>query len=68
VKATGANQTTFYPLMASPLRRRELAETVGEIDFEREARYYRLVAELLAPEFEPGQRVDVLARPRCNDR
>jgi coproporphyrinogen III oxidase-like Fe-S oxidoreductase len=54
VKATGANQTTFYPLMASPLRRRELAETVGAIDFEQEARYYRLVGEALAPEFEPG--------------
>ena len=54
VKATGANQTTFYPLMASPLRRRELAETVGDIDFEREARYYRLVADALAPEFEPA--------------
>lgn len=52
VKRTGANQTTFYPLMASPLRRRELAQTVGEIDFDREARYYRLVAEALAPEFE----------------
>ena len=54
VKATGANQTTFYPLMASPLRRRELAQTVGAIDFDREARYYRLVAEQLAPEFEPA--------------
>jgi len=54
VKATGANQVTFYPLMASPLRRRELAETVGRIDFEREARYYRLVTEALAPEYEPA--------------
>ena len=52
VKATGANQTTFYPLMASPLRRRELAETVGTIDFDREARYYRFINEALAPEFE----------------
>ncbi|NTU71994.1 MAG: coproporphyrinogen III oxidase family protein [Coriobacteriia bacterium] len=54
VKATGANQTTFYPLMASPLRRRELAESVGDIDFDREARYYRLIAKALAPEFEAG--------------
>ena len=54
VKATGANQVTFYPLMASPLRRRELAETVGAIDFEREARYYRLVTEALAPDYEPA--------------
>ena len=54
VKATGANQTTFYPLMASPLRRRELAETVGDIDFDREARYYRLICDALIPEFEPA--------------
>ena len=54
VKATGANQTTFYPLMASPLRRRELAQMVGAIDFEREARYYNLVTEALAPDYEPA--------------
>ncbi len=54
IKRTGANQTTFYPLMASPLRRRELAETVGTIDFDREARYFRVIAEALAPEFEAG--------------
>jgi len=51
VKQTGANQTTFYPLMASPLRRKELAQTVGKIDFEREARYYDLLSQELAPEF-----------------
>jgi coproporphyrinogen III oxidase-like Fe-S oxidoreductase len=54
VKAIGANQTTFYPLMASPLRRRELAQTVGDIDFAREARYFKLIAEMLAPEFTPA--------------
>ncbi|MBI5231819.1 MAG: coproporphyrinogen III oxidase family protein [Coriobacteriales bacterium] len=54
VKNTGASQTTFYPLMASPLRRRELAQTVGDIDFAREARYYGLISRALAPEFEPA--------------
>ena len=54
VKQIGANQTTFYPLMASPLRRKELAETVGDIDYDREARYYRLVCDALAPEFHPA--------------
>ena len=57
VKATSANQTTFYPLMASPLRRRELAETVGDIDYDREARYYQLVCEALRPEFHPAHRL-----------
>ncbi len=54
VKATGANQTTFYPLMASPLRRKELAAAVGAIDFDREARYYGIICDALAPEFEAG--------------
>ena len=54
VKRIGANQTTFYPLMASPLRRRELAETVGTIDFDQEARFYRIIGEALAPEFVPA--------------
>jgi coproporphyrinogen III oxidase-like Fe-S oxidoreductase len=54
VKATSANQTTFYPLMASPLRRKELAETVGDIDYEREARYYEIVCDSLQPEFHPA--------------
>ena len=54
VKATGANQTTFYPLMASPKNRRELARTIGAIDYQREFEYYRTVYEGLAPEFEPA--------------
>jgi coproporphyrinogen III oxidase-like Fe-S oxidoreductase len=54
VKETGANQTTFYPLMASPRNRRELARTIGAIDFGREAEYYQIVWQGLAPEFEPA--------------
>ena len=54
VKQTGANQTTFYPLMASPKNRRELARTIGAIDFGREAEYYRIVCDGLAPDFEPA--------------
>lgn len=54
LKATGANQTTFYPLMASPLRRKELAQMVGAIDYKREAHYYRLITDALAPEYQPG--------------
>jgi coproporphyrinogen III oxidase-like Fe-S oxidoreductase len=53
LKASGANQTTFYPLMASPRTRAELARQVGHIDFVREARYYRIVTEGLTPEFQP---------------
>jgi len=54
VKATGANQTTFYPLMASPKTRRELARTIGSIDYVREAQYYKVICAGLAPDFEPA--------------
>ncbi|MBN2247171.1 MAG: coproporphyrinogen III oxidase family protein [Coriobacteriia bacterium] len=54
VKQTGANQTTFYPLMASPKNRRELARTIGEVDYGREAEYYRMIVDGLAPDFEPA--------------
>ncbi len=51
LKASGANQTTFYPLMASPKTRAELASAVGHIDYAREVRYYRTIAESLSDEF-----------------
>lgn len=54
LKATGANQTTFYPLMASPKTRAELARAVGHIDYAREARYYRVIADALSDEFTPA--------------
>ena len=54
VKYTGANQTTFYPLMVSPKNRRALARTIGAVDYAREAEYYRVVADGLAPHFEPA--------------
>ncbi len=53
LKATGTNQTTFYPLMASPKTRRELASAVGRIDYEREIRYYRVITDALADQFVP---------------
>lgn len=53
LKATGCNQTTFYPLMASPRSRVEMARAVGHIDFAREVEYYRIVAEELSDQFVP---------------
>jgi coproporphyrinogen III oxidase-like Fe-S oxidoreductase len=54
VRQTGANQTTFYPLMVSPKNRIELARTIGAVDYAREAEYYTTVCDGLAPEFEPA--------------
>ena len=44
---SGATQTTFYPLMASPSVERSLARTVGKVDYDREQRFYEIIDELL---------------------
>ncbi|MCL2324585.1 MAG: coproporphyrinogen III oxidase family protein [Actinomycetia bacterium] len=45
VKQTGCNQTTFYPLMASPEKRRALRSAIGEIDHGREYAMYQKICE-----------------------
>ena len=40
VVESGTSQTTFYPLMASPSVARQLALTVGRVDYTRERTYY----------------------------
>lgn len=47
---SGASQTTFYPLMASPSVQRSLAATVGKVDYGREQRFYEIICELLTGE------------------
>ena len=58
VVGSGTSQTTFYPLMASPSVARQLARTVGRVDYTRERTYYEIISELLAggsdPLFEHG--------------
>jgi coproporphyrinogen III oxidase-like Fe-S oxidoreductase len=54
VKRTGANQVTFYPLMASPAVASSLKATVGKVDYEREYRYYRAITEMMGDTFEPA--------------
>jgi len=52
VKESGCNQTTFYPLMASPVVEKQLAQTVGRVSYGREARYYQLICDELAGIFD----------------
>ena len=52
VKASKCNQTTFYPLMASRSVERSLRNTVGMVDYDREARYYKILVDELADTFE----------------
>lgn len=47
VVESGCTQATFYPLMASPSVERQLARTVGKVDYSREERFYRIIDEVL---------------------
>ncbi len=44
---SGVSQATFYPLMASPVVEQQLADTLGRVDYRREARYYKLICDAL---------------------
>lgn len=54
VVESGASQTTFYPLMASPSVQRSLARTVGHVDYAREQQFYEIICELLAGSGDMG--------------
>ncbi|MDR2106031.1 MAG: coproporphyrinogen III oxidase family protein [Coriobacteriales bacterium] len=49
-----ASQVTFYPLMASPAVAHSLAQSVGQVDYRREERYYRLICEVLTGGKDPA--------------
>ncbi len=51
LKASNTNQTTFYPLMASPAVKETLASTVGRVDYRREAELYQLAIDELSDTF-----------------
>ncbi len=58
IKKSGCSQTTFYPLMASPSVEKSLKDSVGEVSYEKEKRYYDIICKELtegdAPEFRHG--------------
>jgi menaquinone C8-methyltransferase len=54
LKETGCNQTTFYPLMASPQQARALSQQIGRVDMTREKAFYDIIDEELTGPFEPS--------------
>lgn len=64
---SGASQTTFYPLMASPSVEKSLARTVGKVDYEREKRFYEIICDLLTGEV-PGSPESQLPVGRNGER
>ena len=51
---SGTNQTTFYPLMASPVVAQSLKRTVGEVSYTREADFYNILCDGLAGNEDAG--------------
>jgi coproporphyrinogen III oxidase-like Fe-S oxidoreductase len=51
VKSSGAQQTTFYPLMSSRSVKEDLKQSVGQVDYGREAGYYRIIMDELGQDF-----------------
>lgn len=54
LRATGVNQTTFYPLMASPETGKSLAHTIGRISYKKEQEFYGILCDELSHDFEPS--------------
>ena len=53
LKETGADQVTYYPLMVSPAVEKPLAKALGEVDYDREERQYRMISRAFADTFRP---------------
>ncbi|MDO9108129.1 MAG: coproporphyrinogen III oxidase family protein [Coriobacteriia bacterium] len=51
---SGCNQTTFYPLMASPVVRESLKRSVGEVTYGREFELYKVLDSRLSSKFSPA--------------
>ncbi len=50
---SGAQQTTFYPLMTSRSVEKSLDRSVGKVDYGREAGYYQVLLDALNGSFKP---------------
>lgn len=50
---TGAQQTTFYPLMSSPSVKKSMARSVGQLDLSREMDYYNIILQELSGVYTP---------------
>jgi coproporphyrinogen III oxidase-like Fe-S oxidoreductase len=50
---SGAQQTTFYPLMTSPSVSRMLDRSVGKVNYGREPQFYEMILRRLSGEFTP---------------
>lgn len=50
---SAVNQVTFYALMTSPSVARSIKDSVGKVDYSREADFYQILSEDLGEVFDP---------------
>ena len=51
---SGAEQTTFYPLMTAPSVKKAMEKTLGKLDYTREYKFFQLISENLAGTYKPS--------------
>ncbi len=51
---SGAEQTTFYPLMSAPSVKKAMDRTLGNIDRNREFEYFQIITEGLEKAYKPA--------------
>jgi coproporphyrinogen III oxidase-like Fe-S oxidoreductase len=54
IKRSGAEQTTFYPLMSAPSVKRAMERTLGRVNQNREYQFFQLIADGLHGEYNPS--------------
>ncbi len=54
INLSGAEQTTFYPLMSAPSVKKAMEKTLGNLDHAREFRYFQIISENLSKEYQPS--------------
>jgi menaquinone C8-methyltransferase len=50
----GADQVTFYPLMASRLKKQELTSALGNVDYRKEKKLFSIISKTLQKEYTPA--------------
>jgi coproporphyrinogen III oxidase-like Fe-S oxidoreductase len=54
INKSGAEQTTFYPLMSAPSVKKAMEKTLGKLDHARELRYFQIISEGLSKSYHPS--------------
>lgn len=54
INKSGAEQTTFYPLMSAPSVKKAMEKTLGYLDHAREFKYFQIISEKLSEVYKPS--------------